>query len=304
LEREARLGCLVVAVPLLILLSPLIALWIVWDRYREGALRRRFVRKHGPQSRGILVYSNSPNWQRYIETNWLPRIGNRLVILNWSERVNWSKRFPVEFALARSLGDRDFNPAAIVLLPSSTASVFATWLQAIRHFDLVGMLAPYSPSKEVVRFFQPFRDFKHGKDHTLRAAEARLWRLLGLDGEEHLSADDDLLVHAKGRRRRKGEYKVLFETTSAIMLKHNPIGLDFETNIDEYDPEARTVIPRLRDCASSGDVERVLHEEFCAWFTPELAGPAEAYRAMAEELWRFWSSSPIQRQRTAGEDDR
>jgi hypothetical protein len=88
------------------------------------------------------------------------------------------------------------------------------------------------------------------------------------------------------------------------MFKHNPIGLDFETNIDEYDPEARTVIPRLRECASAGDVQRVLHEQFCRWFSPELAGPAEAYRAMAEELWAFWTSSPIERQRAAGEAGR
>jgi len=29
-----------------------------------------------------------------------------------------------------------------------------------------------------VRFFQPFRDYKHGKEHALRTAEAELWRLL------------------------------------------------------------------------------------------------------------------------------
>ena len=183
-EQAAGLGCVVIVIPLLIVLSPLIAVGLVWDRYREGALRRRFMRAHGPQSRGILVYSNSPNWQQYIETNWLPRIGNRLVILNWSERGHWSDRFPLEAPLARSIGEREFNPAAIVLLPNATRSALAEWLHAIRHLDLVGMLSPGVPSKEIVRFFQPFKDFKHGKDHALRAAEARLWRLLDLDGED------------------------------------------------------------------------------------------------------------------------
>lgn len=183
-ERAAALGCLVLVIPLLIVLSPLIAAGIVWDRYREGRARRRFVRAHGPQSRGILVYSNSPNWQQYIETNWLPRIGNRLVILNWSERADWSARFPDEAPLARSIGEREFNPAAIVLLPKATASALSDWLHAIQHLDLTGMLSPGVPSKEVVRFFQPFKDFKHGKDHSLRAAEARLWHLLDLDRED------------------------------------------------------------------------------------------------------------------------
>ena len=183
-EQAAGLGCVVIVIPLLIALSPLIAVGLVWDRYREGALRRRFMRAHGPQSRGILVYSNSPNWQQYIETNWLPRIGNRLVILNWSERDHWSDRFPLEAQLARRIGEREFNPAAIVLLPNATRSTLTGWLHAIRHLDLVGMLSPGVPSKEIVRFFQPFKDFKHGKDHALRAAEARLWRLLDLDGED------------------------------------------------------------------------------------------------------------------------
>jgi hypothetical protein len=171
-------------IPLLIALSPLIVLGILGDRYREGSLRRQFIRKHGPQSRGILVYSNSPNWQQYIETNWLPRIGDRLVIMNWSQRANWSDRFPLESKLARSLGDREFNPAAIILMPSATASAVAEWIKAIRRLDLVGMLWAGGPTKEVVRFFQPFKDFKHGKDQALRVAEARLWQLLKLDGAD------------------------------------------------------------------------------------------------------------------------
>jgi hypothetical protein len=183
-SEAAGLGCVVMLIPLLIVLSPLIAVGVVVDRYREGALRRRFVRTHGPESRGILVYSNSPNWQGYIETNWLPRIGNRLVILNWSERGQWSERFPLEASLARSLGEREFNPAAIVLLPNATTSVLGEWLRAVRHLDLVGMLSPGAPSREVVRFFRPFKDFKHGKDDALRTAEARLWHLLDLEGED------------------------------------------------------------------------------------------------------------------------
>jgi hypothetical protein len=54
----------------------------------------------------------------------------------------------------------------------------------MRYLDLTGMLSPGVPSKEVVRFFKPFKDFKHGKDHALRAAEARLWHLLDLDRED------------------------------------------------------------------------------------------------------------------------
>ena len=39
---------------------------------------------------------------------------------------------------------------------------------------------------------------------------------------------------------------------------------------DEYDPETRTILPRLRDCRSVEDVDRVVRDELARWFTPEL----------------------------------
>jgi hypothetical protein len=101
-------------------------------------------------------------------------------------------------------------------------------------------------------------------------------------------SDDDLLVHGKQRKQLKGEYKKLFEEASALLFRHNPIGLDFETNIDEYDPEVGTVLPRLSNCGSPEDVQRVLHEEFTRWFSPADAGPPERYRGAAVDLWELW----------------
>ena len=142
--------------PLLVVASPVIAARQLWMVYRKGVLRRQFVRAHGPAVRGILVYSDSPSWKGYIEAQWLPRIGDRLYVMNWSERSRWRQLHPLESRLCRiHLGDREFNPAAIIFLEREGA-----------------------PSVEVVRFFEPFRDHKHGKDAALRQAEARMWELL------------------------------------------------------------------------------------------------------------------------------
>jgi hypothetical protein len=175
----AAFGCLLFCIPLLVLLSPFIAFLLAWEEWRAGAQRRQFARVHGPEVRGILIYSNSPNWQQYIEQHWLPRIGPRLVVVNWSERARWKDTHPLEAAIfRRHLGDREFNPAAIVFRPLMSGRLFRRWLAAIRALDPLGMLAPYAPSADVVRFFQPFRDYKHGKERALQAAEAELWRLL------------------------------------------------------------------------------------------------------------------------------
>ena len=141
--------------PLFLLLLPLIVAWmVVWIplygtwRLGSGIIFRAWFRKrHASRGRTILfVYSNSPNWQQYVEANLLPRFGHRALVLNWSERRSWS-RWEGGF-FNRFAGSREFNPAALVYRPDGGV--------------------------EVIRFHQAFLDFKHGNDSRLRAAEAEL----------------------------------------------------------------------------------------------------------------------------------
>jgi hypothetical protein len=66
------------------------------------------------------------------------------------------------------------------------------------------------------------------------------------------------------------------------------MGINFETNADEYDPEVGTILPRLRSCTSSEDVCRVVHEEFVRWFTPDIAGRRDHYAQIGREIWELW----------------
>jgi hypothetical protein len=107
----------------------------------------------------LLVYSNGPHWQRYVEQPWLPRWGHRAVVLNWSERRTWKRRAPAEVALFRTFaGSREFNPLGIVVPPTGIRV-------------------------KVVRFWLAFRDYKHGNDRLLKHAEAELDRCLGANRE-------------------------------------------------------------------------------------------------------------------------
>ena len=93
---------------------------------------------------------------------------------------------------------------------------------------------------------------------------------------------------ADGSDRRKAlrnEYKVLIERLSAILFEEDPIGVNFEDNTDEYDLEAGTIVPRLKDCHSVEDVRAVVHEEFVRWFEAEIAGPPERYARIAVRIW-------------------
>lgn len=120
-------------------------------RWRQWRSVRRFRRAWRSQGKDLLlVYSNSPHWQRYVEETWLPRWGHRAVVLNWSERSKWGRDGRPEVALFRAFaGDQEFNPLGIVVPAEG------------RH-------------ARVVRFWRAFRDYKHGKDRLLRSAEAEL----------------------------------------------------------------------------------------------------------------------------------
>lgn len=81
----------------------------------------------------------------------------------------------------------------------------------------------------------------------------------------------------------------LFAAVSEAMFRHDPIGINFGHNTDEYDAEAGTVIPRLTECKSVFDVEGVLHEEFINWFGVETARSRAVYSPLAAEVWRLWN---------------
>jgi len=93
---------------------------------------------------------------------------------------------------------------------------------------------------------------------------------------------------AKNRRRRselRRRFKGLYDDVTQILFEEDPIRINFETNTDEYEPEVGTILPRLRECATTEDVRTVVHTEFVRWFGPEIAGPAEKYTSAAKRIW-------------------
>lgn len=91
-----------------------------------------------PKGKDILyVSSESPVWGQYMASEILPLVSDRAIALNWSERAkwsNWSFRVRVFKCFA---GYRNFNPVVIVFRPLRRAKVF--------------------------RFYEAFRDWKHGR---------------------------------------------------------------------------------------------------------------------------------------------
>ena len=91
------------------------------------------------------------------------------------------------------------------------------------------------------------------------------------------------------RQRLRQRYDKLFEATVALLFRHDPVGVVFESNRDEYAPEAGTILPRLHACKSREDVLPIVYEEFLHWFG-DAAGPRERYVPIASGLWELWQA--------------
>jgi hypothetical protein len=101
----------------------------------------------------LFVYSDSPIWRDYIEGNVLPHLGKRAVVLNWSRRKHW-RLSVARLAFHHFGGYRQFNPLAVVFRPFHRSRTF--------------------------RFWQPFKDLKHGHPEALERMESEFFGLIGV----------------------------------------------------------------------------------------------------------------------------
>jgi len=80
----------------------------------------------------------------------------------------------------------------------------------------------------------------------------------------------------------------LVYAVSQILFRADPLGINFETNTDEYDAEAETIVIGLPGAHRPEDVTALTHETFVQWFDEKLAGPIDRYAAVASEIWNLW----------------
>lgn len=76
-----------------------------------------------------------------------------------------------------------------------------------------------------------------------------------------------------------------YERLSSILFEADPVGINFEVNPDEYEPEVETILPRLGSCRSITSVKAMVHEEMVSWFDASIAGPVERYDIVAERIF-------------------
>lgn len=86
------------------------------------------------------------------------------------------------------------------------------------------------------------------------------------------------------REALKAQFGSAYDNLLRVLFEEDAEGLNFGDNTDEYDPEVRTILPRLATCSSVDDVQSVVSEEFRRWFGPAPAERRSAYRRLAERI--------------------
>ena len=90
------------------------------------------------------------------------------------------------------------------------------------------------------------------------------------------------------RRQLRAEYGSMFDSVAALLFRHDPARINFEVNSGEYNYEAAAILPRLRTCESTHDVQHIIREEVVRFFDSDTAGPEERYKDIASEIWQLW----------------
>ena len=80
----------------------------------------------------------------------------------------------------------------------------------------------------------------------------------------------------------------LIDEVEALLYRHDPVGIGFGDNPDEYRPEAESIVASLPNARSVDDVLTLVHEEFVRWFDEDTAGPVDRYEDIARDVWAIW----------------
>ena len=89
-----------------------------------------------------------------------------------------------------------------------------------------------------------------------------------MSDEERAAFSAEVEASIRERKAVQQKYGASFDDVTALLFRHDPIGINFDENTDEYEPETGTILPRLESCTLEPEAETIVLEEFRRWFGP------------------------------------
>jgi hypothetical protein len=124
-DRFLKAAFVIVLLPLIL---PLALLTLMLGLLHRGSLWLLIQLLWLPRGKDVLlVYSDSPIWHDYMTKEIEPLVGERAVVLNWSERRQWHWWSLAVRAFRSYGGGREFNPLVLLFRPLGRTRVFRFW---------------------------------------------------------------------------------------------------------------------------------------------------------------------------------
>jgi hypothetical protein len=87
------------------------------------------------------------------------------------------------------------------------------------------------------------------------------------------------------RNALRRQYAGLYEEVESILFRHDPVGINFEENADEYDPEVSAILPKILSAQSPDEVQQIVRDEFEHWFGPDTTFREESFEPIGAEVF-------------------
>jgi hypothetical protein len=99
----------------------------------------------------------------------------------------------------------------------------------------------------------------------------------------------------EARKRTKNEFAAAYESISSLLFEIDPMGISFEFNTDEYEPEVDTILPRIKDLNERTEIELVVREEFGKWFGNESTADIsdETFERISEGILKIKTGEQV-----------
>src|SRR3954447_19041813 len=95
-------------------------------------------------------------------------------------------------------------------------------------------------------------------------------------------------------QRRSAVPDQLATEVEALLYRHDPVGIAFGDNPDEYRPEASSIAGRLHRAGSVDDVRTLVRGALARWVGGGRPGDTERFDGIARDLWALGRGRPQQ----------
>ncbi len=94
----------------------------------------------------------------------------------------------------------------------------------------------------------------------------------------------------------KQQYLDLYNQVSGVMFEIDPMGINFEDNTDEYNPETDLILPKIKECGTSLELRAVVVDTFVKLFDQKMADQCNQnhFTQIADKIWdlaKHWDES-------------